>query len=253
MRSGSPSALGVLPARAPGGRPRAARTGRAGRSARSPRPAGRTPTAAPGRARDAPSARAPRRRRSRPVSSATIGWYSTIISLALDRLRELLLEAVAAQRSRRAICGSKSSKRALALRLAWYIATSALRISSSASRAALAAVGDADAEVHGDQLVAGLDRQLERLAGSASRDARGRRSAGPRRPGSSRRTRRRRGGRRCPRAARSAAAASATATSSASPTRVAERVVDGLEVVEVDEQDRDARRAPLAAPRARAR
>ena len=71
-----------------------------------------------GRAPGAASARAPRRRTTSPVASATIGWYSTTNSPRVDRLLELLLEAVAAQDRGRACCGSKSSKRALA-RAAW--------------------------------------------------------------------------------------------------------------------------------------
>ena len=59
-----------------------------------------------------------------------------------------------------AIGGSKNAKRPLPDVLAWYIARSASRISSSGV-ARPAAVGDADAEVDGHQLGAGVHRRLE--------------------------------------------------------------------------------------------
>ena len=96
----------------------------------------------------------------RPVSRSTIGWYSTTISprsiaFASSSLRSWRRSIAAA------IGGSKNAKRPLPDVFAWYIARSASRISSSASRVA-AAVGDADAEVDADQLVAGVHRRLER-------------------------------------------------------------------------------------------
>ena len=89
--------LGVLPARAPGGRPRAGRSGRAARSGRSPRPAART-RAGGTRPRTGCSQRTSASAATiRPVSSATIGWYWTTICSRSIAFAELLLEVVAAQ------------------------------------------------------------------------------------------------------------------------------------------------------------
>ena len=130
-------------------------------------------------------------------------------------------------------------------RLAMYIAASASRISSSASRAGRRLEHrDADAAAQTSSLCVDAHRLGERLedplGGVGGLLA-------PRRPRAGRRTRRRRSAPRC-RRADAARRAAGDLDEHLVAGRVAEAVVDGLEVVEVEEEHRQA--APLAPARA---
>ena len=170
-----------------------------------------------------------------PVSSETIGWYSTI---SWPRSTALWSSSFRPWRFSTAsrMVGSNIAWRPLPDSFAWYMARSALRISSSASwlscvvampierwtkmisPAALTGCSK-DFMMRSATIVALslTERSSVTITANSSPPSRAIASSG--------RTESRR---RC-----------ATATSSSSPGAVAERVVEGLEVVEVDEQHGD--------------
>ena len=201
MRSGSPA--GRRPAtRAPGGRPREGRAAdrddlagllgqrhEVGRRGRRPRAGCSQRTRASAAA-------------TRPVSSATIGWYST-----MNCSRSTALQSSSLRPWRRTAASPSPARRprsglALGLRLVHRDVGVADQLVAVAGD--LEAGGDADAEVHREQLSGGVDRQLERLE-DAVETMRGR-LVGSSTSAASPRTRRRRGARRDPAAARSRAA-----------------------------------------------
>ena len=81
---------------------------------------------------------------------------------ALDGAAQVVLHLAAVQHQRPAPRGRSARSSALPAILAWYIAMSAWRISSSSSAAPWLRGGDADAEADREQLAAGLDRAAGR-------------------------------------------------------------------------------------------
>ena len=76
---------------------------------------------------------------SRPLPRSICGWKLTVSSLVLERRAQALLEVEPAQQPRAGRVAENSSTRSLPASLAWYIAVSASRSSTSASSSSGAA------------------------------------------------------------------------------------------------------------------
>ena len=221
---------------------RAASRPRAGRSRRCPRRSGRTPPARPGRASGSASAAAPRR--------ATTSEADEVEHGLVDQVHLAAHLGVAQLAGERHPPGDPHAPAAIEEAVA--VASRALRrvhravgLADRLVRVGRGSADERDADARRD------DRRLDPRQGLGDRLEQTSRRAPPpdrgRRPPRSRRTRRRRSGRRSRRRAPTADEALADLAEDLVGPVVAERVVERLEAVEVDEQHR----APAPRPDAR--